>query len=539
MRKLVTLSILLLALCVCFAFASCNGGEAEPSEITYEITVKDFKGNVPQKAIYVEIFKLVEGAESEFVEMNRLSDEGKYQVTLSTSEKYELKLSSADGEIAYDKSKCILEKTKTNIEITVYDSATSTTEIWVPVVDSEGKPIENEFGIGQSAEYDAPVVSEGATYVTLDGISYFIFVPVKGGIYRFSYEADSLLAIEYRGSVNFVQKQNAAETIDGAFEIEVLDSGIGTSNTGTTTIVIAMYGKSDNAVLKIERIGDPKPVVPFTDKQAEQVSKDDYHYGLLNYTIKNVDLKDKNLTVVKGSDGFYHIGDENGPVVLIRLGTASLYLGPLKDITSLVCVEYDDEGNVILKERYNDLINAYLDKTDSSGVCPLTDELKYVIEKVGAYNGWFEGDGSLFVEYSVDGEGNVTSMPMVGIVGANKWLFACCYVEANTKGTEESPMSIKTSNDVFDQQSGTTTPATVYTVKLEANGTFYLKGTTRGILTIESGKDVTITFGGTDYTADEDGLIYIEMDVANPQFSITLGGTEEKIVSFTFKDFEE
>jgi hypothetical protein len=29
------------------------------------------------------------------------------------------------------------------------------------------------------------------------------------------------------------------------------------------------------------------------------------------------------------------------------------------------------------------------------------------------------------------------------------------------------------------------------------------------------------------------------MDVANPQFTITLGGTEENIVSFTFKDFPQ
>lgn len=526
MKKTLTISILLLALCMCLMLVACNGGEPEPSEITYAITVKDYKGNVPEKAIYVEIFKLVEGAESEFVEMDRLNDEGKYQVTLPASEKYEVKLSSADGEISYDKSICILEKTKSSIDITIYDATTSTTEIWAPIGDNV-------------AEYDAPIVKEGATYVSLDGVSYFVFVPTRGGMYKFSYKADDDLAIEYRGSVNFVQSQNAATTVDGAFELEILDSSIGTSNTGTTTIVIALYGECDSAVLEIERTGDPKPIVPFEDKQAEQVSKDKYHYGLLNYTIKNIDLKDKSLTVVKGSDGYYHIGDENGPLVLIRLGSASPYMGAFKDIPSLICIEKDEDGNEILKERYDSLISAYLDKCDSSGVCPLTDELKYVIEKVSAYNGWFEGDNSIFTEHSVDASGNVTSMPMVGIVSANKWLFACCFVEPNTKGTQDSPMSIKTSSDVFNPQNGETTPATVYTVKLEANSSFYLKGTTRGVLTIEAGQNVTVTFNGTDYTADADGLIYLEMDVANPQFTITLGGTEKKIVSFTFKDFPQ
>ncbi len=525
MKKLITISMLLLALSLCLVFSACNGGNQEPSEVTYTITVKDFKGNVPEKAIYVEIFKLVEGLEPEFVEMDRLNEEGKYQTTLPSSEKYEVKLSSADGEISYDKNSCILEKTKTSVEIKVYDATTNTTEIWAPTEDD-------------TEEYDAPIVKEGAAFVELDGVSYFVFVPTRGGIYKFSYEASAELAIEYRGSTNFVQRQNAAETVDGAFELEVLDSGIGTSDTGTTTIVIALYGECDNAVLVVERTGDPKPIVPFTDKQAEQVSKDNYHYGLLNYTIKNIDLKDKSLTVVKGSDGYYHIGDENGPVVLIRLGTASPYLGALKDIQNLVCVETDQDGNVTLKESYTGLISAYLNKCDSSGICPLTDELKYVIEKAGAYNGWFEGDRSLFVEYSVDGEGNVSATPMVGIVSANKWLFACCYAEPNTKGTETSPASIKTSNDVFNPQNGETIPATVYTVKLEANSSFYLKGTTRGILTITAGQNVTVSFNGTDYTADSDGLIYIEMDVSAPAFTITLGGDEEKIVSFTFKDFE-
>lgn len=524
MRKIITLSILLLALGLCLVFSACNGG-GEPSEVTYTISIKDYKGNVPEKSIYVEIFKSVEGAEPEFVEMDRLKDDGMYQVTLPASEKYIVNLSSADGEISYDKSACVLEKSKTSVEITVYDSSESKMDIWVPTE-------------SESVEYEAPIVKEGATMVSLNGVSYFVFIPTRGGIYKFSYKAEAELYIEYRGSINFVQAQNVADTVDGAFEIEVLDSGIGTSNTGTTTIVIALSGDCDSAALAVERISDPKPVVPFTDKQAEQVSKDNYHYGLLNYTLKNVDLKDKTLTVVKGSDGFYHIGDENGPLVLIRLGTASPYMGALKDVPSLIYVEKDEGGNEIVKERYNSLINAYLAKCDSSGVCPLTDELKYVIEKTGAYNGWFEGDNSLFVTSTVDGMGNVTTTPMVGIVSANKWLFACCYAEPSTSGTQQSPASIVTSNDAFNQQNGETIPAKVYEVKLEANGSFYLKGTTRGILTIESGKDVTVTFGGTDYTADEDGLIYIEMNVSAPTFTITLGGTEEKIVSFTFKDFK-
>ncbi|MBQ7761522.1 MAG: hypothetical protein IJ400_05655 [Clostridia bacterium] len=529
MKKLITLSILLLALGMCLVFSACNGNE-EPSEITYTITVKDYKGEVPQKALYIEIFKLVEGAESEFVEMDKLNESGTYQTTLPASEKYEVKLSSADGEISYDKNSCILEKTKANVEIKVYDSSVATTEIWVLT------PAEN--GFTNSEEYDAPIVKEGATMVALDGVSYFVFIPTKGGVYKFSYVADADLSIEYRGSANFVQSQNTTETVDGAFEVEVLDSGIGTSGTGTTSIVVALYGESEDAVLVVERTGDPKPVVPFTDKQAQEVSSDKYTYGLLNYTIKNVDLKDKNLTVIKGSDGFYHIGNEQGPVVLIRIASASPYLGALTEIGSLVCVEEDQDGNVTLKERYNDLISAYANQCDSSGACPLTDELKYVIEKAGAYNGWFEGDRSLFVEHSVDADGNVSSMPMVGIVNANKWLFACCYVEPNTKGTQSSPMSIKTSNDTTNPQNGEVIPATVYTVKLGEGESFYLKGTTRGILTITAGQGITVSFGGTDYTADSTGLIYIEMDTATPEFSITLSGTEEKIVSFTFKDFQ-
>ncbi|MBQ7906696.1 MAG: hypothetical protein IJ309_01835 [Clostridia bacterium] len=508
MKKIILMLLVGVLFVLCLASCGGQGGDA-----TYTVTVKDSFGNAPDKVIYVEIYKPAEDGTETFVKMLKANEQGVCSVTLPKAS-YTFKVSSADGEISYDTTICTLTDTVFEREITIYNTPQGGIDITVPTENGH-------------EDIEAPMVTTGASYVMLDGNTYLIFVPQESGFYKFSCEGGTL---EYRGGIHFVQSQHASgREEDGSFEIEVKDSGIGSGETGTTSFVLCVVPSEDStsAIVTIERTRDATRDVPYDEITATEVSSEPYIYDLLNYMIKDLDIKDKNLTVVKGQDGYYHIGDENGPVVYIRISSASPYLASFKDIcdrTSIACVEKDADGNITLKERYNELILAYAEKCDKAGICPLTDELKYVIEKASAYYGWFTGDNNIFKTYEEAPDGTVTEKPILGIVEENAWLFACCYIEKGIVGTESLPISIApvTADDEGNMP--------VYGVLLD-NEVAYFTTTAGGRLTIESTEGITLTYGGAVVEPTE-GKIVLTISGAD-SFNISVTGN--KTVTFTYE----
>ena len=143
--------------------------------------------------------------------------------------------------------------------------------------------------------------------------------------------------------------------------------------------------------------------------------------GTLGSTLKDIDVTSLDLTVVYNeSDGFYHYGSADGPVVFIRISSASPYMDSLVTVTEfsrLGVYIYDENGKFVRKESYHEMLDAYKVVCDENGVCPLTPELEYMVKKFGEKQGWFDfsNDRDLFGDKLVP--------------PTTAWLFICCYYE--------------------------------------------------------------------------------------------------------------
>ncbi|MBQ7352695.1 MAG: hypothetical protein IJW54_01700 [Clostridia bacterium] len=518
MRKIIILLAVLAITAV--AICSCGGngdGNDEGQTASYEIKVKDYFGNVPEKSIYVEIYKADASLPNgeKFVKMLSANEEGVATVTLNKGD-YHFKLSSADGEFYYDSESCKLSSTVTSKEITIYNVSSDKFSIYPGKLDSEGHEIREELY--------APVVEEGATYVTVNGRSYFVFAPQKEGYYNVSFEGKEGMTIGYHGDANYVLLENNMEIVNNSFEFKAY-------SVGASRMVIALNSEEEaNAILLIKYVRELEKEVPYDDLVAKESKEDSYDYNYLNKLLVDFDITNEELSIVKGEDGYYHLNTEDGAIIMVRVASASKYLASFKDIcdlTRISCIEKDENGNVTLKESYNDLILTYASKCDGAGICPLTDELIYVIKKAGQYNEWFEGDKTIFKVDNVAPDGTMTSTPIFGVVKENAHLFACCYFEPAKIGGEDSPITIKpqTANE-----NGEYLP---YLLDLD-NSSVYLKASANGKIIIEATDGLAVLVNNTACVA-ENGEIVINA-IKNDVISISID--KKQVVKLVFEQEE-
>ena len=75
------------------------------------------------------------------------------------------------------------------------------------------------------------------------------------------------------------------------------------------------------------------------------------------------------------------------------------------------------------KESYTECLLEYLEYMDEdTGVYPLTEDLKYIIQNNGDHSGWWDEESSSYL--FKDDAGN----KVPGINPEISWLFMCCYV---------------------------------------------------------------------------------------------------------------
>jgi hypothetical protein len=84
---------------------------------------------------------------------------------------------------------------------------------------------------------------------------------------------------------------------------------------------------------------------------------------------------------------------------------------------------YDENGEFLKKETYDQCLLAYIDCADEeSGTYPLTEDLKYIIQQRGDYYGWFDSEGTQYLFR--DQNGNY----LTDLNPDNLWLFPCRYI---------------------------------------------------------------------------------------------------------------
>ncbi len=540
--KIKFLSLVCILIVVSLAICSCFGGNSDTNTdsntnsqtntstggtntqtettATYTVKVVDYKGEPISSGLFVQIYK--DGAE--VGGMKKANSNGEATFTLDKGE-YTFELITADDNVAYDKDSCVLTEKATTKEVMLYNTL-GNGALTINPYDSD---------LGETYRYDAKFVTEGATKVDIDKMSYYIFQPTRGGVYKFSYISDVALTIGYfGGSEHFVFEESTIEVIDGAFTMEVKDSGISSDGGGTTRIIIGVKSLAvKDCILVVERISDAEAELQRADYAGKEIPKEICKYNYLNYGFIDLDVTNPDLTVVYNEeDGYYHYETENGPIVLVKIKTPSRYIASFNEMcetTNLFSIIKDENGNELRFEIYNSMIMAYAEKCDDAGVVPLTKELEYAIKNIGEQMGWW-GDNTIFKQGGgIGDDGTITEGTPIDVNTEIAWLFACCYIDENAKGAENSKIVVTDTAEKKD----------LY-VKIDTGCEIFFKSSQqiKATLTINNAEGLSVTYNSTQYVADENGQIKIVMTTNAPiEFSIENTSNEAKDVTFTYMTY--
>lgn len=411
MNNIKKTSALVLAVLLCCMLALTACGNSEP---TYKVSVVDALGNPYTSGVVVKFMQNGQQAAMQVVNEQGIAEKampkGDYTV--------QLQFTGSDVEYHYDEAALKLSAEQTELEIVL----------------SYKQSGEGQTLAVQGKERDAYPVTAGCTYVELDkeDRSYFLFTPTEAGTYEFSV-IGSDAAIGYYGAPHFVQEHSAAEVVDNKFTMSIRADMIGTSNTGTTVMVIGVdAAQEENAILSVARTGDPKWTVedePWTvyeptAKLAPYTPPAGIKLGEFDLTAAS----DAYNLVLNENDGFYHLNSADGPLVLVRLGKNAevKYLASFETILEHSGVSkyfYDDNGDFVKKESYDDCLRKYFENVDeATGLYPLTEDLKYIIQQRGDHSGWWSEDEALYLFKDENG------VKVPGINADIAWLFMCCYI---------------------------------------------------------------------------------------------------------------
>lgn len=486
--------------------------------VNYTVNVVDALGS-PKSGLIVGVFK-----DGELVN-EKVAMGGTASFSLERGY-YTFEITSMYDQVYYSQTDCYFDDEVTSRTVAIYDYADETNKQTIWIYDETAR---------DHISYDAVSVNEGGAYVTIDrpAMSYFIFTPTRGGIYRFSYESSKALTIGYFGSPHNVLTICPLEVKDGAFELEIKNDGVNIGNEGgTTQIVIGIKSFTVNGcVLKIERVGDAQVDLPFTDVQADKnaVKVDNYvNSEFIDFDVTNSELK----AVYNENDGYYHLNTVDGPVIYVRINTARIesssetetiytFLPSFVEMcgTDRLCKYFYEDGKVVLKESYNDMFYQYEKIAGTLGLYPLNEQLATAIKNIGEHKGWFDFDS----EIHIFGE-MVTS-----VVKENAWLFACVYENQQAIGNTErpAPVSVNKADSVSTQA-----------VLLNQNTPVVLRVNTNATLSVLDAENVRIVLAdGTEYEGDIQGNLSVVVTAPQNIQIIYEGSEDQTAVYFTLVEY--
>ncbi len=396
-----------------FSSGTCIGcGINEP----YGVWIVDGQGN-PMKDIIVKITKNGEQIKmfpynGEFLSLDVEQDT--YGIVLD--------LSQLNETYVYDESLCVITPDSKTATIRLFKQPTPTEEpLFV------GSPI--------SADYPAYRIEDGAYMASLtpNDYTFFIFSPSIAATYTITYECTSDLAISYHGGTFFVQ---GLDLTDASSDISRYENGISinvySSNIGGEYVIAVKSTSATSCVINIKNAGDPgtriedTPWIPCLEDE-EMVEEQ------LNISVEGkytpIDLTDLSITAVYNeSDGYYHLGSENGAVIFIDLTSHTPYVSSIQTICGyqrMGAYIYDVNGNIVEKRSYNELFIQY-GMPDSADApvdqpirIPLTAKLAEAIQSFGGKNGW----------WAPDSDANIFTPALLGAPYNQEyaWLLFCGY----------------------------------------------------------------------------------------------------------------
>lgn len=410
--------LLAALLAVAMLLASCtSGGEvsgensstAPAGEIAYTVTVKDAFGDPCTAGVAVQFLQ-----NGERVAMQPCDANGVAAKTLPAGE-YEVSLAFSDGEENYYYEKAALTAEVTSVEVTLCTRITAEPQV---------------ITIG-TADVEMSILETGTTYVELTPgtRNYFLFTPTVAGNFEFSLIGETKAIVGYYGAPHFVMENSVVNVTENVFTVSIKAGMIGSGDGGTTTLVLGVDADIETScIFGIRRIGDPIKTIedePWTVYKAEKTPE---AYQLpAGTTLKEFDFTKEYSLVYNETDGFYHLDSADGPLVLMRLTEDSEYMDSYQTIlehTGVTKYFYDEEGNFDRKETYSECLMEYIGCADEAqGVYPLTEDLKYIVQQHGDYQGWWDPESRAYLFVDMDGN------PEPGINHDIAWLLMCCYAE--------------------------------------------------------------------------------------------------------------
>lgn len=340
----------------------------------------------------------------------------------------------------------------------------------------------------------------GENELTLDETAIttiYEFCPDETGVYKFTVGDESAL-VGYWGAGSFFvwdQTENKTNVLE-----KELDA-VGQS------IMVGVSGVEGTFTMTIDKVGDADEIeqIEYIDYIVKHVPLDQYLIDVTDdQVVTPVDIT-KEQTVVKGSDGFYHLGSANGPIVYVNLMSEAF------DITQAFFGGYgaltmrgkyvDENGTVTYYEFLNAMRNyatvLYYSDYDN-GLYPMTEDLMIFLKAFGGYQGWYDADKTSFEaimsEHNADSAWlvscvTVTTPSDYRVTGSADWL-------GNWAADNESGVMMDLGNGCY-QITYSNVPAGDYELKVTKGGTWDENWGDNGEnvkFSVGEGQDVTVTF---------------------------------------------
>ncbi len=437
MKKVLSAILALLLLCGALlcgcsekpddAESTTDDGAANTADFT--VAVVDGNGDPYTSGVIVRFSE-----NGEQVALKAIDGEGKATANLPVGEySVELQFTGDANDFYYEKEGLTLSSEKQQLEIKLVKALT-------------GDAVQVVYD-GDS--YDAYSVDAGSTYVKLiDGKrNFFLFLPEVSGTYEVK-TSDAKATVGHYGYTAYILGNSISEVVDNVMTVEVSNGMVSDDGNDNPFVIGVDADGVDSCFLTITRVGDPPYSIEDEPWIVYEPTVELHKFTTPEGTVKQFDLtadSDAYPIVLNEEDNTYHLYTADGPQVLVQLGKSTQYLDSLANISTtagLFRYYYDEEGNFVKRENYTSCMQIYSctkvpeegDRAQSvatevyldvaTGLYPLTEDLKYVIQNHGEYVGWWDVNSP---GYLFENENGINSIPDLNTDIA--WMFLCCYVE--------------------------------------------------------------------------------------------------------------
>ncbi len=405
--------------------------DADSTEATAEYTVKvvDGSGKPYTSGVVVQIM-----AKGEQVALKAINSEGVATANLPLGEyTVELQFTGNSDDYYYEKEGMTLSADKKELEIQLLNGIV-------------GEPVQVFY---DGEEYSAYRVNSGSTFVKLvDGKrNFFLFSPESSGTYEVT-SSDSKATVGHYGYTAYIMKDSISKVENNVMTVEVSNGMVSDESNDNPFVIGVDANGVTSCSLSITRVGEPPHTIEDEPWSVYEPTVELHKFTTPEGTVKEFDItaaSDAYPIVLNEEDKTYHLYSADGPQVLVQLGKPTKYLDSLANICTTAGMfryYYDEEGNFVKRENYTKCMQIYSctklpeegDRVQTAatevyldvatGLYPLTEDLKYVIQNHGEYVGWWNVNDP---GYLFENESGANAIPNLNTDIA--WMFLCCYVE--------------------------------------------------------------------------------------------------------------